>query len=204
MIHGFEIGAHFQWGEGASLTSREAAEEPHSLGRDSQDVDVSNNPGAAKRRKNLSLGREPQDSCRKKFQSREAATDIPSLPPGAHAAGQDLPPLQGWMLVAACSWGSRPRLCICRAFGARDPKPDTGRAANPKSGFAFSYAVTNPKFEIRIHPFPIMWYCHRSRSEKWKRGDIASSPVRPMLCSRKWSSANRPSMSGSGGTSKPA
>jgi hypothetical protein len=34
-----------------------------------------------------------------KFQSREAATDIPSSQPAAHGAGQNLPPLQGWTLV---------------------------------------------------------------------------------------------------------
>jgi hypothetical protein len=37
----------------------------------------------------------------KKLQSREAATDNPSSKPAAHAAGQDLPPLQGWMLAAS-------------------------------------------------------------------------------------------------------
>ena len=43
--------------------------------------------------------------------------------------------------------------------------------------------------------FPDMWYCHRSRSEKWKSGAMASRPVRPMDCSRNCSSSNLASTS---------
>jgi len=49
----------------------------------------------------------------------------------------------------------------------------------------------------------IMWYCHRSRSEKWKNGAMASKPVAPIECSRKRSSSNLAATSGSGSTGNP-
>ena len=196
MIHGFDIKSYRRTGE---LVETAEWWKTHSLGREPHDIGVSNNTGAAKRRKTLSLGREPQGLNREKMtkpRSGDRHSVVASC--GSRRRSESAAPSGLDVCGAACSWGSRPRLGICRAFGARDLMPDTGQVANS------NFEIRNPKSEIGFHPFPIMWYCHRSRSEKWKRGDIASRPVRPMLCSRKWSSANRPSMSGSGGTSKPA
>ncbi len=56
--------------------------------------------------------------------SREAATDNPRVTAAAHAAAAICRPFRAGGNGALVSWGSRPRLWICRAFGARSqPNP---------------------------------------------------------------------------------
>ena len=60
-----------------------------------------NRSSAAKRRHTHSLGREPQVLGIRKYPSREAATDILALKAAACAAADNLPPLQGWIVVSS-------------------------------------------------------------------------------------------------------
>ena len=53
------------------------------------------------------------------FTSREAATDGSRVMAAAHAAVAICRPSRAAGNGALGSWGSRPRLLICRAFGAR-------------------------------------------------------------------------------------
>ena len=70
---------------------------------------------APKGRKTFSLGREPQELSVSFFPSREAATDVPL----STELKRFCRPLQGLMfLLIRGSWGSRPRLSICRRFAA--------------------------------------------------------------------------------------
>jgi hypothetical protein len=66
-----------------------------------------------------SLGREPQGRAEQKLQKPQRGDRHTVLESAVHAADANLPPLWGYILFCLISWGSRPRLSICRPFGAR-------------------------------------------------------------------------------------
>jgi len=86
---------------------------------------------AAERRKIHSLGREPQEWCKKNGKGRGAATEHIAPTFAVHdgtqirstrfaRSGQVCRPLRGLLFyLASLSWGSRPRLLVCRASGAQ-------------------------------------------------------------------------------------
>ncbi len=110
--------------------------------------------GAPEARKMNSLGREPQVLCRKYVSSRGAATD-------QRVAGFFCRPSGAFHLLGSGTWGSRPRLNICRPFGARagnNRAPTKGVAAWT---FSTLFAVTLAVHEGigRRH----RWYEHPGR-----------------------------------------
>jgi len=75
-------------------------------------------PRAAERRKIYCLGREPQDTDEKKSGSRGAATDTLGRRMRITPQHRSVGPFGGFHFLPFSSWGSRPRLGICRASGA--------------------------------------------------------------------------------------
>ena len=91
---------------------------------------------ALEARQMFSLGREPQDRRLKKDKPRSGgrcqAREFASIHQfGGNFKAMNLSPLRGsWFYWPHESWGSRPRLCICRASGAHI----NHHVAEPRSG----------------------------------------------------------------------
>ena len=67
--------------------------------------------------------------------SREAATDNQQMMAAAHAAAEICRPFRAGGNGALVSWGSRPRLRVCRAFGARSSRPNPRGKHQKQLGF---------------------------------------------------------------------
>ena len=74
---------------------------------------------AAKRRYIHSLGRQPQEHGAGKNSKPRSGDRSPEDDGCGSRRSHNLSPLRGLILFGSPTWGSRPRLWICRAFGAR-------------------------------------------------------------------------------------